>query len=272
MFQKSLAALAVALVFSGAALAQNIAIVNGKPVPKARADVLMQQATRGGQQPATPDIEARVKEEAVVREIFAQEAEKRGMAGNAEFRSQMDLARQTLLIRALFTDYQKKNPITDAEAQAEYEKVKAQAATTGGGTEYRARHILVEKEDEANKLVAAIKGGAKFEDIAKKSSKDTGSAEKGGDLDFAKPDAYVPEFGKAMIALKKGEMSAPVKSQFGYHIIKLEDTREAKFPDFAEVKPQVMQRLEQAKITQYQESLRKAAKTDFKFSDATVKQ
>jgi peptidyl-prolyl cis-trans isomerase C len=265
MFKKSLAALAVALAFAGAAQAQNIAIVNGKPVPKARADLLMQQATRSGQQPATPELEARVKEEAVVREIFAQEAEKRGMAANPEFRQQMELARQTLLIRTMFMDYQKKNPITDAEAQAEYEKVKAQAGT-GGNTEYRARHILVEKEDEATKLLAQIKGGAKFEDIAKKSSKDTGSAQNGGDLDFAKPDAYVPEFSKAMIALKKGEVSAPVKSQFGYHIIKLEDTREATFPPFEEVKPQVMQRLEQQKITAFQESLRKAAKTDFKFA------
>ena len=265
MFKKSLAALAVALAFAGAAQAQNIAIVNGKPVPKARADLLMQQATRSGQQPATPELEARVKEEAVVREIFAQEAEKRGMAANAEFRQQMELARQTLLIRTMFMDYQKKNPISDAEAQAEYEKVKAQAGT-GGNTEYRARHILVEKEDEATKLLAQIKGGAKFEDIAKKSSKDTGSAQNGGDLDFAKPDAYVPEFSKAMIGLKKGEVSAPVKSQFGYHIIKLEDTREATFPPFEEVKPQVMQRLEQQKITAFQESLRKAAKTDFKFA------
>ena len=117
-------------------------------------------------------------------------------------------------------------------------------------------------------MIASIKGGAKFEDIAKKSSKDTGSAQNGGDLDFAKPDAYVPEFSKAMTALKKGEMSAPVKSQFGYHIIKLEDTREATFPPFAEVKPQVVQRLEQAKITAFQETLRKAAKTDFKFAEA----
>ena len=265
MFQKSLAALAVALAFAGAAQAQNIAIVNGKPVPKARVDVLMQQATRGGQQPASPELEARAKEEAVVREIFAQEAEKRGMAANPEFRQQMELARQTLLIRTLFTDYQKKNPITDAEAQAEYEKVKAQAGT-GGGTEYRARHILVEKEEDAKKLLAQIKAGGKFEEIAKKTSKDTGSAQNGGDLDFAKPDAYVPEFSKAMIALKKGEVSEPVKSQFGYHIIKLEDTREAKFPDFAEVKPQVMQRLEQQKMTAYQEQLRKSAKTDFKFA------
>jgi peptidyl-prolyl cis-trans isomerase C len=265
MFKQSLAALAVALAFAGAAQAQNIAIVNGKPVPKARADLLLQQATRGGQQPATPEIEARVKEEAVVREIFAQEAEKRGMAANADFRQQMELARQTLLIRAMFTEYQKKNPVTDAEAQAEYEKVKTQASASGN-TEYRARHILVEKEDEAVKLLAQIKGGAKFEDLAKKSSKDTGSAKNGGDLDFAKPDAYVPEFSKAMTELKKGEVSAPVKSQFGYHIIKLEDTREAQFPPFADVKPQVVQRLEQQKITEFQESLRKAAKTDFKFA------
>ena len=264
MFKKTLAALAVATVFASAAQAQNIAIVNGKPVPQARAELLMQQAARSGQ-PASPELAQRVREEAVVREIFAQEAEKRGMATNAEFRQQMELARQTLLIRTLFMDYQKKNPVTDAEAQAEYEKVKAQASTAGS-TEYRARHILVEKEDEATKLLAQIKGGAKFEDVAKKSSKDTGSAQNGGDLDFAKPDAYVPEFSKAMMALKKGEISAPVKSQFGYHIIKLEDTREAQFPPYAEVKPQVMQRLEQQKITAFQESLRKQAKTDFKFT------
>jgi peptidyl-prolyl cis-trans isomerase C len=264
MFKKTLAALAVATVFASAAQAQNIAIVNGKPVPQARAELLMQQAARSGQ-PASPELEQRVREEAVVREIFAQEAEKRGMATNAEFRQQMELARQTLLIRTLFMDYQKKNPVTDAEAQAEYEKVKAQASTAGS-TEYRARHILVEKEDEATKLLAQIKGGAKFEDVAKKSSKDTGSAQNGGDLDFAKPDAYVPEFSKAMMALKKGEISAPVKSQFGYHIIKLEDTREAQFPPFAEVKPQVLQRLEQQKITAFQETLRKQAKTDFKFT------
>ena len=266
MFQKSVAALAVALAFSGAALAQNVAIVNGKPVPKSRADALMVQATRGGQQPATPEIEARVREEVVLREIFAQEAEKKGVSASTEYRQQMEIARQTLLIRELFNDYRKKNPVTDTEAKAEYEKFKTQASA-GGSTEYRARHILVEKEEEAKSLMAQLKGGAKFEDLAKKHSKDTGSAQNGGDLDFAKPEAYVPEFGQAMAALKKGETAAsPIKSQFGYHIIKLEDTREAKFPEFDEVKPQLMQRLEQSKLQAYQEQLRKSAKTDFKFS------
>jgi peptidyl-prolyl cis-trans isomerase C len=266
MFQKSLAALAVALAFAGAAQAQNIAIVNGKPVPKARADALMQQATRNGQQPATPELEARVKEEAVMREIFAQEAERKGLAASPAVRQQMELIRQQLIIRELFTDYVKKNPVADADAKAEYDKFKAQAGA-GGNTEYRARHILVEKEDEAKALLTQLKGGAKFEDLAKKHSKDTGSAQNGGDLDFAKPDAYVPEFGQAMASLKKGQLTTdPVKTQFGFHIIKLEDTREAKFPEFEDVKPQLVQRMEQQKLQAYQESLRKGAKTDFKFS------
>ena len=152
--------------------------------------------------------------------------------------------------------------MTDAEAKAEYDKFKGQST----GTEYRARHILVEGEEEAKALIAQIKGGAKFEDLAKAKSKDPGSGENGGDLDFAKPENYVPEFSKAMTALKKGEMTeTPVKSQFGYHIIKLEDVREVQFPEFEAVKGEVVKRLAQVKLQTYQENLRKAAKTDYKF-------
>jgi peptidyl-prolyl cis-trans isomerase C len=263
MLQKSLAALAVSVLLVGAVQAQNVAVVNGKPVPKSRVDTLMIQATRGGQQPVTPEIEARVRDEVVLREIFAQEAEKRGIPATADYRTQLELARQTILIRGLFEDFRKKNPVTDAAAKAEYDKFKAQAS----GTEYRARHILVDKEDEAKALLAQLKKGAKFEELAEKHSKDTGSAKNGGDLDFAKPDSYVPEFGQAMAALKKGETTAePIKSQFGYHIIRLEDTREAQFPAYEDVKPQVVQRLEQQKLQDYQETLRKQARTDFKFS------
>ena len=146
MSSKSLAVLTLALAAFGAS-AQNVAIVNGKPVPKSRIDALMVQATRGGQQAVTPELETRVREEVVLREIFAQEAEKRGVAASAEYRTQMDLARQTILIREMFADFQKKNTASDAEARAEYDKFKAQ----GTGTEYRARHILVEKEDEADR-------------------------------------------------------------------------------------------------------------------------
>jgi len=257
-----LACIAVVALAPLASLAQNVAVVNGKPVPKSRVDLLLTQAARGGQQ-KTPELEQRAREEVVLREIFSQEAEKRGIPATSEYRAQIELVRQTVLIRELFEDFKKKNPVTDAEARGEYDKFKAQSS----GTEYRARHILVENEDDAKKLITQLKGGAKFEDLAKKNSKDTGSGENGGDLDFAKPDAYVPEFGKALTALKKGEMTdAPVKTQFGYHIIRLEDTREAQFPAFDAVKPQIEQRLAQAKLQKYQEDLRKAAKTDFKFS------
>jgi peptidyl-prolyl cis-trans isomerase C len=252
-----------ALVLPLAVAAQNIATVNGKSVPKARVDMLLQQAARSGQQ-LPPGADQQARDQVVLREIFAQEAERRGIAATPDYKAQMELARQSILIRELFEDYRKKNPVTDEAAKVEYDKFKAQSA----GTEYRARHILVEKEDEAKSLIAQIKGGAKFDELAKKHSKDPGSGERGGDLDFAKPDSYVPEFSKAMTELKKGEMTqTPVKSQFGFHIIKLEETREAQFPAFDEVKGQLKQRMEQTKLQEYQEKLRTSAKTDYKFSN-----
>ena len=245
-----------------AAQAQNLATVNGKPVPKARVDSLLQQAKRAGQ-PVGPELEAQARDQVVLREIFVQEAEKRGLAAKPAYRDQMELARQSILIRELFDGYKAERPITDAQAQVEYDKFKSQAS----GTEYRARHILVEKEEEAKALIAQIKGGASFEELAKAKSKDTGSGANGGDLDFAKPDAYVPEFGAAMKALTKGQMTeVPVKSEFGWHVIRLEDTRDAPFPAFAEVKDQIKQRLEQVQLQQFQEELRTKAKTDYKFA------
>lgn len=262
-----------ALAISGAALlpitaqAQNIAVVNGKAVPKARAEFLIKQVqaqAAAQNQQLPPDLDQRAKEKVVLDEIFVQEAEKRGVAASADFRQQMDLTRQGLLIQALFADYAKNNPVSDADIAAEYNKFKAQSS----GTEYRARHILVDKEDEAVALIAQLKGGANFEELAKKNSKDTGSGEKGGDLDFANPSSYVPEFSAALTKLKKGEMTeTPVKSQFGYHIIRLEDTREAQFPPLEEVKGQIQQRLAQQKQVAFRDELRAKAKTDFKFTN-----
>ena len=258
--------LAVACALPLAAAAQNIATVNGKPVPKARVDTLMEQATKGGQQQRTPELEQRVRDEVVIREIFMQEAETRGLAGTPDYQNQMELARQTILIRELFSDFQKKNPITEQESRAEYDKFKGQST----GTEYRVRHILVEKEDQAKALIGRLKKGEKFEDLAKKNSKDPGSAANGGDLDWANPTSFVPEFSTAMTGLKKGETTpTPVKSQFGFHIIKLEDTRQAQFPAYEEVKGQIDQSLGQKKLQQFQEELRTKAKTDYKFGTPT---
>ena len=257
------AVLAAAVLIALPAAAQNIAIVNGKAVPKARVDSLLDQILKQGQQRRTPELEAQVRDEVVLREMFVQEAEKRGFQTKADYKMQMEFARQTILIRELFTQYQATHPVTEAEIQAEYAK-----STGAGGIEYRARHILVDTEDQAKALIAQIKAGAKFEDVAKKESKDTGSGENGGDLDFASPNIYVPEFGQAMVKLKKGEMTdQPVKSQFGWHIIRLEDTREAQAPSLAEVRPQIEQKLGQMKIAKFRDDIRAKYKTDYKFTN-----
>ncbi len=250
-------------------LAQNITLVNGKPVPKARVDAMIDQIIKQqqpGQPPQvkTPELEQKVKDEIVLREIFLQEAERRGLQASADYKTQMEFARQSILIRALFMDFEKKSPTTEAEARVEYDKIKA----ANGDKEYRARHILVEKEEEAKALIAQLKGGAKFEDLAKKNSKDPGSAENGGDLDWANPGNYVPEFSQALTKLDKGQVTdTPVKSQFGYHIIKLEDVRSTQFPAFDEVKGQIIQRQNQAKLAKFRDDLKAKAKTDYKFSN-----
>jgi peptidyl-prolyl cis-trans isomerase C len=245
--------------------AQNIALVNGKPVPKARFDAFMKQlnadaALQG--QTLRPDTEQRVRDKLVLDEIMVQEAKKRGLDRSPDYLARLDALKSGLLIQTMMMDYQAKNPISDAEVQAEYDRVKAQSPST----EYRARHILVEKEEEATALLKQIKAGAKFEELAKKNSKDPGSGENGGDLGFSSPSAFVPEFSQAMLGLKKGEVTeTPVKSQFGYHIIKLEETREVQFPGLDEVKDKVKQGLTQKKMAEFQEEVRKKAKTDYSF-------
>ena len=252
---------AVAAALFGLALpvlAQNVAIVNGKPVPKARVDALASQLAKAGR-PISPEMEGQLKDEVIAREIFMQEAQKRGLDASDDFKSQMELARQTLLIRELFADYQKSNPITDADIKAEYDKF----AAANGGKEYHARHILVEKEDEAKAIIASLKKGGKFDEIAKKQSKDPGSGANGGDLDWANAASYVPEFSAALVKLNKGQTTdKPVKTQFGWHVIRLDDVREAQLPKLEEVKPQIAQQLQQQKLAKFQEDLRGKAKIE----------
>ncbi len=240
------------------AIAQNLAIVNGKAVPKTRLDSLAQQVAKSGR-PVTPEIESQLRDEVIAREVFMQEAEKQGIAASDDFKAQMELARQTLMIRELFAKYQKANPVTDADLKAEYDKF----AAANGGKEYKARHILVEKEADAKAIIASLKKGAKFEDIAKKQSKDPGSGAKGGDLDWANPSSYVPEFTAALLKLEKGQTTdTPAKSQFGYHVIRVDDIRSAQLPAFEDVKPQIAQQMEQQKLAAFQEDLRKKAKIE----------
>ncbi|WP_334189680.1 peptidylprolyl isomerase [Noviherbaspirillum sp.] len=237
------------------AMAQNLAVVNGKPVPSSRADALIKQLSTQGQQDS-PQLRNMVKEELINREILIQEADKRGLSNNQDVKNQVEIARQSIVIRALVADYLKKNPVSDAEVQAEYDKFKSQA----GDKEYRARHILVEKEEDAKGIIAKLKGGAKFEELAKQ-SKDPGSAANGGDLDWASPASFVKPFSDAMTGLQKGQVTeTPVKTQFGFHVIKLEDVRAAKIPALEEVKPQISESLQQKKLQAFQQQLREKAK------------
>ena len=254
--KKQMLAAALVALLAAPAFAQNIAVVNGKPVPSSRVNALKAQIEKSGR-PVTDDMLGQLKDEIIAREIFMQEAKKRGLDASEEYKSQLELARQTILIRELFADFQKKNPVTDAEIQAEYDKF----AAANGGKEYRTRHILVETEDQAKALIAEIKKGGKFEELAKKHSKDPGSGANGGDLDWAAANSYVPEFSGAMVKLDKGQMAdEPVKSQFGFHIIRVDDVREAQLPKLEEVKPQIAQQLQQQKLSGYQDSLRSKAK------------
>ena len=259
MKQYLLSAVAAAFLCAAApAMAQNIAIVNGKPVPKARVDALASQLAKAGR-PVSAEMQGQLKDEVIAREVFMQEAQKRGLDGSDDFKAQLELARQTLLIRELFADYQKNNPVTDADIKSEYDKF----VSTNGGKEYHARHILVEKEDEAKAIIASLKKGAKFEEIAKKQSKDPGSGANGGDLDWANAASYVPEFSAALVKLNKGQTTdVPVKSQFGWHVIRVEDVRQAQLPKLEEVKPQIAQQLQQQKLAKFQEDLRGKAKVE----------
>ena len=235
-----------------------IATVNGVPVPQARADHLMQQQLqRGGAD--TEQMRSMVRDELVNREVLMQEAQRAGVAKQADVQTQLEMARQEIIVSAYLRDYARKHPVTDAEVQKEYDKAKAQH----GDKEYRARHILVETEDQAKTLIAELKKGGKFDDLASKNSKDTGSAQRGGDLDWNVPATYDKQFSDAMMKLEKGKYTdTPVRTRFGFHIIQLDDVRPARFAALAEVKPRIQQMLVQTKIEELVKALRAKAKIE----------
>lgn len=238
------------------AFAQNIAVVNGTPIPKARADALIDQLVHQGQQ-NTPQLQMAVREELVNREILMQEALRRGLPNRPDIKAQIAVAQQTVVLRALIEDFVKKNTPSDAEVTARYNALIKDA----GGKEYHLHHILVDNEQQAKDLIAKIKGGASFEDLAKQFSKDPGSGKNGGDLDWSDPKAYVPEFAEAATHLQKGQMSeTPVHTQFGWHIIRVDDVRSITPPPLEQVRPQIVQQIQQEKLQAFEEGLRKNAK------------
>jgi peptidyl-prolyl cis-trans isomerase C len=248
--------LAMSFIVAAPAFAQNVATVNGKPIPAARVDQMVKQVVAQGRATDSPQLREMIKKDLIGREVLIQEADKQNVGARPEVKAAIDNARQSIIINAMLADYVKKNPVKDADIKAEYDKAKAAAPDK----EYHARHILVEKEEDAKAIIAKLKGGAKFDELAKQ-SKDPGSAANGGDLGWTDPARFVPEFSKAMTSLQKGAITdTPVKTQYGYHVIKLEETRPLAIPPLEQVKQQVAESVQQRKLAEYRESLLKKAK------------
>lgn len=241
---------------AGAAASGSTAVtVNGTAIPSTRVEVMMKEQRAQGA-PDSQELRDAVREELVRRELLAQESVKKGLDKKAETQAQIDLARQAVLIRAYIQDYVASNPIGAAELRKEYESVKARI----GAKEYKPRHILVETEDEAKAIIAKLRSGEKFETLAKQ-SKDPGSKDSGGELGWSNPNMFVKPFSEALVKLDKGQYTqAPVKSDFGYHVIQLDDERDVKPPEFEEVKPQLEQRMQQQQIEKHISDLRAKAK------------
>ena len=235
-----------------AAAAPSAAPAAGKELyPKAYFDFLLKERTSQGQ-PDSPELRNALREELNTRELLVREAKKKGIDKSADIKNQMDLAAQTILVRAYVSDWVKEHPVSDALLQKEYDQIKSQI----GDKEYKVRHILVEKEADAKDIVVALQKGDKFEKLAER-SKDPGSKDKGGDLDWNAPGNFVKPFSDAMVATPKGKFTTqPVQTQFGWHVIMVEDVREAKIPPFDEVKPQLQQRMQAQVLDQYFKELR----------------
>ena len=254
----SITALGATLI-AGPVFAQNAVIVNGKPIPKAQLDKLLQKSGQAD----NPQVRDQAREMLVTRELILQEANNRGLSQNDAVKEQIEQSRMGILVAAVFQDYVEKEGIAEADLKAAYESVKSQYT----GKEYHVEHILVEKEADAKAITAQLKAGANFEELAKAKSKDPGSAPTGGDLGWVSEKSLVPEFSKAMVQLKKGQITdKPVKTQFGWHIIKMDDVRDVKAPPMEEIKDQLKQMIasdqnwQKAKFTEMMQKLRAKAK------------
>src|SRR5688572_18914308 len=234
-------------------------VVNGVTIPQSRIDAMNKELNAQGQ-PDNAERQQAVRDELVNREILAQAAAKRGLDKNADIQAQMDMARQAVLVRALFENEVKTNPITDADLQKQYEQFKGSMGTN----EYKVAHILVDKEEDAKSIAEQLKKNpGDFAKIAKERSKDPGSKENGGDLDWGPSARYVKPFADAVTSQQKGQISAtPVKTDFGYHIIRVDDVRPLKVPEFTEVKEQFKQRAQQQQIQKMVVDLRQKAKIE----------
>jgi len=234
-----------------------VAVVNGAIISQATVDMHVKAAASKGTEDS-PELRLAIKDELINREIMAQEAIKQGLDKQPETISQFELAKQTVLVNTFLQNYLDNHPISEDLIKKEFENIKK----ITGGKEYNTSHILVKTESEAKSIAAQLKKKGKFEELAKKHSLDQGSSAKGGLLGWALPGNFTPTFADALVSLKKNEVSAPVQSEAGWHLIKQEGVRDFKFPDYRDVKGNIMRRLQQQAILDTVSDMRAKAKIE----------
>lgn len=243
------------------------ATVNGTAISKNRVDLLVKQRAGMGQ-PDNADTRKAIIDQLAMQMLISQEAIKKGLDKSPEVLDQIELTKQSILANAFVQDYIKNNPVSDDLLKAEYDKIKTQMS----GNEFKARHILVEKEAEAKDIIAKLKKDAKqFDKLAKEKSKDPGSKGNGGDLGWFDPRGMVPEFSAAVAKLEKGKFTQePVKSEFGYHVIMLEDSRAMQIPPLDQVKPQLSQQVQQQNLKKMIDDMKAKAKIEITAAPAVA--
>lgn len=243
------------------------ATVNGTPISKFSVDQIVGQRSAMGQ-PDSPETRKAIINQLAMQMLVSEEAIKKNLDKTPEVADQINLTRQSILTSAFVEDYTKNHPVSDDMLKAEYDKVKAQMS----GTEYRARHILVDKEADAKSIIAKLKKNPKlFDSLAKQYSKDPGSKDKGGELGWFDPRGMVPEFGAAVAKLAKGKFTLePVATQFGFHVIQLEDTRTKQAPTFEQVKPQLAKKVQEQNLKKLVDDMMAKAKIEITASPAAA--
>jgi peptidyl-prolyl cis-trans isomerase C len=241
------------------------ATVNGTAISTATVDMMVKERTAQGQ-PDTPELRKAIIDNLAMQTLVANEGVKKGLDKSEDVTRQLELIKQSMTANAFIQDWIKANPVTDATIKAEYDKM----VSSAGGNEYKARHILVKEEADAKAIVAKLKKDAKaFAALAKEKSMDPGSKVNGGDLGWFNPASMVPEFGAAVAKLEKGKFTEePVKSQFGYHVILLEDSRPITPPPLEQVKEQLKQQLQRTSMKTFLDKLKADAKIEIKSAPA----
>ena len=236
-----------------------VATVNGKPIPQSQLDVLLKDRIAQGEKD-TDELRKKLREDLITREVLYQEMVKSGFEKSPGISTQADFVRENFLLQAYLQDFIKTHPVSEDVLKTEYDKIKSESENK---QEYHARHILVDKEVEAKDIIAQLKKGAKFDKLATEKSKDAGSASKGGDLGWILPSGTVKPFADALLKLKKGQYTqTPVETQFGWHVVKLEEVRPVKVPQYEDLKPRIQQRFQEQQFQKLLADLRAKAKIE----------